>query len=101
MWRSPCKPKRWHHPRHCRLFLEELEKRELLNGSPLPEHPQQPFSYNSGAAQVVAPAANNLLPGYALPGGVLPQQASDLPAQGWQAAGQLPALLGPVQKSPT
>jgi hypothetical protein len=92
MWLSRRNPKLSHRPRRCSLLVEQLEKRELLNGSPLPVPPPQP-------SPISHYLADSLLPDYALPGGIAPPAAGNVPAPPWQGASQQPAILGPLQKA--
>jgi subtilase family serine protease len=86
MWLSRRNPKPPHRTRRSLLWVEQLEKRELLNGSPMPALPQtsSPIShYLAEAASLAAPPAD-----------------SNGPAQGWAGASQLPGIFGPLQKTP-
>jgi hypothetical protein len=94
MWFSRRTPKLPHRSRRSSLLVEQLESRELLNGSPLPA---PPWHSQPPAVSLAALQADGLLPGYALPSGVSRQAVSNLPSQGWQGAPQLPAILGPLQ----
>src|SRR5262249_4359881 len=92
MWLSRRTPKQPHRTRRSLLLVEQLEKRQLLNGSPMPALPQasSPISHSlAEAASLAEPPADRLLP-----------SASDVSAQGWAGASQLPGLIGPPQKTP-
>ncbi len=92
-----------HRARRHLLLLEQLEKRELLSGSPLPVPPQEPPLYSHGPAipgPLAVIPANTLLPGHGLPAGVQEQPANTLPAQAWQGGPQSTIIPGPPQKAP-
>jgi hypothetical protein len=82
--------------------VEQLEKRELLNGSPVPA-PQAANPLNASLAQVASlasPLADTLLPGYTLPSSIAPL-VNKASTQGWQGTSQLPAASGPLLEAPT
>jgi hypothetical protein len=96
MWLTRRNRKLSHRSRRSSLLVEQLERRELLSGSPLPVPPQHGLPPAVSLAEL---QANSVLPGYALPGGAAWQRASNVPGQGGHAEPQLPAILGPLQKS--
>jgi RTX calcium-binding nonapeptide repeat (4 copies) len=75
------------------LFLEQLEKRELLNGSPLSSLPQKPLASTQGPA-LPGPVAAVPTPAWAVAG---PQQKA--PATSKAPLVQLPLVVGPDQSS--
>lgn len=89
------------------LFVEQLEKRVLLNGSRLLTSPGEPLSNNQGPA-LPNPLPAGLIQSHALPGGITQQHVGSLPGQTLSAIPQplvslLPGgvLPGPAQKSPS
>jgi hypothetical protein len=96
MWLTRCNRKLSHRSRRSSLLVEQLERRELLSGSPLPVPPQHSLPPAVSLAEL---QANSVLPGYALPGGAAWLPVSNVPGQSWHGEPQLPAILGPLQNS--
>jgi hypothetical protein len=91
------------------LFVEQLEKRVLLNGSRLLTSPSQPLFNNQGPAlpNPLGTLPAGFVQGRALPSGVPQQHVGSLPGQTLPALPQPPVSLlpggvlpGPAQKSP-
>jgi RTX calcium-binding nonapeptide repeat (4 copies) len=108
-WLSRRTSKLPHRARRPLLMVERLEKRELLNGSPLPLLPQEPPVQHQVLAlpnPLANPPANSLLPGHGLPSGVSQPPFGGLPNPASPGGPQPPVGLssggipGPIQKSP-
>jgi hypothetical protein len=95
-------PKLPNRTRRSWLLVEQLEKRELLSGTPQPVSP--PTDQYPAFPGLLAPVpANTLLPGQGFPNGIPGQSGSNLPGQSWQNVPQSVAgLFGPglPQKGP-
>jgi hypothetical protein len=92
MWLQRRNPRLPHRTRRRLLLVEELEKRELLSGTPRPvSPPSNQFPTFPGLLAPVSP--DTLFSAQGLPYGTAGPSGSSVPGQGWQSVGQSAASL--------